>query len=155
MSRQFHSRFRFPFRFRFPIPIPTPFGRARNRKPEWESESESESGGALPRNMSRVTALHRSEVIMLQLGTIFFAVGIAPSFAAAAPSPSPPTVSRTHVEHRAVFDLVSHKTDLRSVCAGKEPIDVEYKRTAGDVAAAVFTGLWYTPVHVRVTCSDR
>ncbi len=88
---------------------------------------------------------------MLQLGSIFFALGISASFG----SGGRPTVSRTHVEHRAVFDLVGHKTDLRAMCAGQEPIDVEFKRTAADVAAAVFSGLWYTPVHVRVTCAAR
>lgn len=87
---------------------------------------------------------------MLQLGSIFFAVGISASFGHAAPS----TVSRTQVRHNAVFDLVTQKTDLRSVCGGLEPLDVQYKRTAADVAAAVFTGLWYTPVHVHVTCAQ-
>ena len=86
---------------------------------------------------------------MIQLGSIFFALGIGASFGGAAPA----TVTRTVVQRRAVFDLVSVKTNLRTVCAGKEPIDVEYKRTAGDVAAAVFTGLWYTPVHLHVTCA--
>jgi hypothetical protein len=66
---------------------------------------------------------------------------------------APTTVTRTAVQRRAVFDLVSKKTDLRALCTGGPALDVEYKRTAGDVAAAVFTGFWYTPVHVRVTCS--
>jgi hypothetical protein len=89
--------------------------------------------------------------MMLQLGSVFFAVGVSVSFGAGPPS----TTSHTQVEHRAVFDLVSRKMDLRRMCAGQEPIDVEFKRTAADVAAAVFTGLWYTPVHVRVTCASR
>ena len=88
---------------------------------------------------------------MLQLGSIFFAVGISASFGQALPA----TVTRTVVQRRAVFDLVSVKTNLRSVCGGQEPIDVQYKRTAADVATAVFTGLWYTPVHLRVTCAPR
>ena len=87
---------------------------------------------------------------MMQLGSIFFALGVTASFGQA----SATTVTHTVVQRRAVFDLVSVKTNLRSVCAGQEPIDVEYKRTAGDVAAAVFSGLWYTPVHLRVTCSS-
>jgi hypothetical protein len=86
---------------------------------------------------------------MHQLGSIFFALGITASFGHATP-----TVTRTVVQRRAVFDLVSVKSNLRSVCQGQEPIDVEYKRTAGDVAAAVFSGLWYTPVHLRVTCAS-
>jgi hypothetical protein len=101
--------------------------------------------------MRDITALHRLEVIMLQLGSVFFAVGVAASFG----TPTPAPVSRTRVEHRAVFDLVSHKTDLRRVCGDLEPVDVRYKRTAADVAAAVFSGLWYTPVHVQVTCAPR
>jgi hypothetical protein len=87
---------------------------------------------------------------MHQLGSIFFALGITAAFGGVAP----PTVTRTIVQRRAVFDLVSVKSNLRSVCQGQEPIDVEYKRTAGDVAAAVFSGLWYTPVHLRVTCAS-
>ena len=86
---------------------------------------------------------------MHQLGSMFLALGITASFGHAAPS----TVTHTVVQRRAVFDLVSVKSNLRTVCAGLEPIDVEYKRTAADVAAAVFSGLWYTPVHLRVTCA--
>ncbi len=89
---------------------------------------------------------------MFQLRSIFFALGISASFANAAPTAA--TVTRTVVQKRAVFDLVSVKTSLRSVCEGREPLEVEYKRTAADVAAAVFTGLWYTPIHLRVTCSS-
>ena len=87
---------------------------------------------------------------MQQLGSIFFALGISASFGHA----GKPTVTKTVVQRRAVFDLVSVKSSLRAVCEGAEPIDVEYKRTAADVAAAVFTGLWYTPVHLRVTCAS-
>ena len=63
--------------------------------------------------------------------------------------------SETHtvLQKRAVFDFVGGKTDLRAVCAGQTPVQVEIRRTAGDVAAAVFSGLWYTPVHLRVTCA--
>lgn len=88
---------------------------------------------------------------MMRLGSLLFALGVSASFAHAAPSS---TVTRTVVQRRAVFDLVSVKTNLQSLCAGQAPIDVEYKRTAGDVAAAVFSGLWYTPVHLRVTCAS-
>jgi hypothetical protein len=66
----------------------------------------------------------------------------------------PITVTRTVLQKRSVFDLVAGKTDLRAACTGQQPIEVTYKRTAADVAAAVFTGLWYTPVHVRVTCAS-
>jgi hypothetical protein len=86
---------------------------------------------------------------MLRSGSLFVALALSASAAHAAPS----TVTHTVVQHRAVFDLVSSKKSLRSVCDGKEPLEVDYKRTAGDVAAAVFTGLWYTPVHLRVTCA--
>ncbi len=85
---------------------------------------------------------------MSRLAAILLPLLLAPTLAGAAP----PTV-RTVLQRRSVFDLVSVKTDLRRVCAGHEPLEVEYKRTAADVAAAVFTGLWYTPVHLRVTCS--
>ncbi len=88
---------------------------------------------------------------MIRLGSLLFTLGISASFGHAAP----PTTTRTVVQQRAVFDLVGGKTNLRNVCDGAEPIDVEVKRTAGDVAAAVFSGMWYTPVHVRVTCASR
>ena len=70
--------------------------------------------------------------------------------AAAAP---PATTTRTVVQPRAVFDLVAHATDLERVCEGQRPLAVEVRRTAADVATAVFSGLWYTPVHLRVTCA--
>jgi hypothetical protein len=87
---------------------------------------------------------------MMQLRSVFLALGISASFGHAAPA----TVTHTVLQRRAVFDLVSVRANLRAVCAGAEPIAVEYKRTAADVAAAVFTGLWYTPVHLRVTCAS-
>jgi hypothetical protein len=62
------------------------------------------------------------------------------------------TTTRTVVQHRAVFDFVAGRTDLGRVCEGRRPVAIEVKRTAADVAAAVFSGLWYTPVHLRVTC---
>jgi hypothetical protein len=88
---------------------------------------------------------------MIQLGSIFLALGISASFGPARPS----TVTRTVLQRRAVFDLVSVRANLRAVCGGQEPIAVDYNRTAADVAAAVFTGLWYTPVHLRVTCASQ
>ncbi len=63
------------------------------------------------------------------------------------------TETHTVVQRRAVFDLVGGKTDLRAACAGQTPVQVEIRRTAGDVAAALFSGWWYTPVHLRVTCA--
>ncbi len=87
---------------------------------------------------------------MIRLGSLLFTLGVSASFANAAP----PT-TRTVVQHHAVFDLVGGKTNLRDVCDGTEPLDVVVKRTAGDVAAALFSGMWYTPVHVRVTCAAR
>ena len=87
---------------------------------------------------------------MLRLGSLLFTLGVAPSFAHAGPA----TVTRTAVQQRAVFDFVAKKTDLTQLCGGGQPLAVDYRRTAGDVAAAVFTGLWYTPIHVRVTCAS-
>lgn len=72
---------------------------------------------------------------------------------AATAQAAPATVTRTVVQHRAVFDLVGKKAELRPLCGGQEALQVEFKRTAADVAAAVFSGLWYTPVHLRVTCA--
>lgn len=80
--------------------------------------------------------------------SILLVLAIAGGVAEAAP----PATVRTVVQKRAVFDLVSGKTDLRALCDGQTPVSVELRRTAGDVAAAVFTGLWYTPAHLRVTC---
>jgi hypothetical protein len=64
------------------------------------------------------------------------------------------TETHTVLQKRSVFDLVGGKTDLRAVCAGQAPVALEIRRTAADVAAAVFSGLWYTPVHLRVTCTS-
>ncbi|MDB4965126.1 MAG: hypothetical protein JWN44_815 [Myxococcales bacterium] len=86
---------------------------------------------------------------MFRTGSLVLALVLCSPIAVAAPQ----TVTRTILQKRAVFDLVSVKTNLRTVCAGQEPLEVEYKRTAGDVAAAVFTGMWYTPVHLQVTCA--
>lgn len=72
---------------------------------------------------------------------------------AALAAPAGGTVTYTRVQHRAVFDLVGGKTDLRSVCGGATPLEVTYRRTAGDMAAGIFSGWWYSPVHVRVTCA--
>jgi hypothetical protein len=88
---------------------------------------------------------------MFRSASLLVALVATSSLAAAAPSS---TVTHTVLQRRAVFDLVSVKADLQTLCAGQRPLAVEYKRTAGDVAAAVFTGLWYTPVHLRVTCSN-
>lgn len=63
------------------------------------------------------------------------------------------TETHTVVQQRALFDQVGGKTDLRAACAGGTPVQVEIRRTAGDVAAALFSGWWYTPVHLRVTCA--
>jgi hypothetical protein len=87
---------------------------------------------------------------MLRAALFTGALVLCASVAGAAPA----TVTRTVVQHRSVFDLVGAKTDLGFVCAGQRPLAVELKRTAGDVAAALFSGLWYTPVHLRVTCAS-
>jgi hypothetical protein len=86
---------------------------------------------------------------MIPLVTLFLASGISPSFSDVAPR----TVTRVVIQRRAVFDMVGVKADIRALCAEGEPIAIEYKRTAGDIAAAVFTGFWYTPIHLRVTCA--
>jgi hypothetical protein len=96
-----------------------------------------------------MTAFYDVEVIMFRSIRVIAGLLLSASAANAAPT----TVTRTVVQRRAVFDLVSVKTNLRQLCGGQEALDVEFKRTAADVAAAVFSGLWYTPVHLRVTCS--
>jgi hypothetical protein len=82
------------------------------------------------------------------------ALAVAPPALAVPLSTTAPATSttRTVLQKRAVFDLVAHATDLDRVCGGQRPRAVEVRRTAADVAAAVFSGLWYTPVHLRVTC---
>ena len=66
-----------------------------------------------------------------------------------------PTSTRTLLVKRAVFDLVGGSTDVRAICDGQPPLSVKFQRTAADLAAAVFTGMWYTPAHLRVTCAAR
>jgi hypothetical protein len=87
------------------------------------------------------------EVMTMMKRCILFALACAPVGAWAA------TETHTVVQHRAVFDFVGGKIDLRAACAGQTPLQIELRHTAGDVAAAVFTGMWYTPVHLRVTCA--
>jgi hypothetical protein len=55
-------------------------------------------------------------------------------------------------EQRGIFNLVRVKHDLRAVCGGQDPINVEVRHTAGDALAAVFTAILYTPAHLHVTC---
>ena len=76
------------------------------------------------------------------------------TLAGAAAAAAPAEVTHTVVQHRAVFDLVGGKTDLRAVCGGAVPTQVAYRRTAADMAAGIFSGWWYSPVHVRVTCAQ-
>jgi hypothetical protein len=66
-----------------------------------------------------------------------------------------PTTSRSLLLKRSVFDLVGGATDVRTICDGQPPLAVRFQRTAADLAAAVFTGMWYTPAHLRVTCAGR
>jgi hypothetical protein len=89
------------------------------------------------------------EVTMSRSASIAMACLVWSAVAHAAPA----TQTRTVVQRRAVFDLVSVKTDVRALCEGHEALDVELQRTPADVAAAVFSGMWYTPAHLRVTCA--
>ena len=66
-----------------------------------------------------------------------------------------PTTTRSLLLKRSVIDLVGAATDVRTICDGQPPVAVQFQRTAADVAAAVFSGLWYTPAHLRVTCAGR
>jgi hypothetical protein len=63
------------------------------------------------------------------------------------------TTTRSIRLQRSVFDLVGDTTDVHALCDGQPPVAVKFQRTAADVAAAVFSGLWYTPAHLRVTCA--
>ena len=73
---------------------------------------------------------------------------------AAAAGAAPSSVTCTRVQHRSVFDLVGGHTDLRAVCGSNATATaITYRRTPADLAAGIFTGWWYTPVHVRVTCT--
>jgi hypothetical protein len=55
-------------------------------------------------------------------------------------------------EQRGLFNTVRVKRDLRAVCDGQEPLNVEVRHTAGDALSAIFTGILYTPAHLYVTC---
>jgi hypothetical protein len=64
-------------------------------------------------------------------------------------------VTTQHQERleRYVFDAAGQRADLDRICAGGMPTSVEIRRRGDDVAAAIFTLGWYTPAHVRVTCT--
>ena len=49
--------------------------------------------------------------------------------------------------------MVGGTTDVHALCDGQPPVAVKFQRTAADMAAAVFSGMWYTPAHLRVTCA--
>jgi hypothetical protein len=66
---------------------------------------------------------------------------------------NPPTAIVKKVpEQRGLFNLVRGKRDLKAVCGGRDPLNVRVVHTGGDVAAAIFTGILYTPAHLKVTC---
>jgi hypothetical protein len=63
--------------------------------------------------------------------------------------------SGVHVvrQQRGLFNIVRLNKDLpRQVCGGADPVDVRVFHTVGDGVAAVFTGILWTPAHLRVTC---
>ena len=66
-----------------------------------------------------------------------------------------PTTTRSLLLKRSLFDLVGGTTDVRAICDGQPPVAVQFQRTAADLAAAVFSGMWYTPAHLRVTCAGH
>ena len=87
--------------------------------------------------------------ILLALGLIVSSAGLA---AANVDYAQPGNV---HIvkQQRGVFNAVRVNKDLpRQVCGGMEPVNVDVFHTVGDGMAAVFTGILYTPAHLRVTC---
>jgi hypothetical protein len=70
--------------------------------------------------------------------------------------PTPGTLApmQTHIvwEQRGFFNALRLRRDLRRLCGGAQPYSVEVIHDAGDVAAAIFTGILWTPAHLRVTC---
>jgi hypothetical protein len=107
--------------------------------------------------------VHQAEVNMSRKACMIVAAlavatpALAVPLTTTAPANTTPATTTTHtvLQKRAVFDLVAKATDLDRVCDGQRPRAVEVRRTAADVAAAVFSGLWYTPVHLRVTCGPE
>jgi hypothetical protein len=56
-------------------------------------------------------------------------------------------------QQRGLFNGVHVGEDLpRRTCGGLPPTDVKVYHTVGDGFAAVFTGILWTPAHLRVTC---
>jgi hypothetical protein len=51
-------------------------------------------------------------------------------------------------------DMKGQSPDVEGTCGGPAKLIV-IDRTPGDLAAAVFTFGWYTPVHVRITCETH
>ena len=65
---------------------------------------------------------------------------------------TPGTYERVVSQQRGIFNSVRVKKDLTALCDGQEPVDVQVFHTVGDGMAAVFTGILWTPAHLRVTC---
>jgi hypothetical protein len=62
---------------------------------------------------------------------------------------------KTFKLHRYAFDSRGRTLGEMAAlgCLGGEPGRLTAHHTKGDVAAALFTGGWYTPVHVTVDCT--
>jgi hypothetical protein len=63
---------------------------------------------------------------------------------------------QTVMVHRYAFDTAGRSEDeMAAARCGGGQIGVTHRRhTMGDVAAAVFSGGWYTPEHVDIQCSQ-
>jgi hypothetical protein len=57
--------------------------------------------------------------------------------------------------HRYVFNGAGRTPEQMAAerCGGGHVATTHVHRTAGDVAAMVFSAFWYTPAHVTVECS--
>ena len=62
-------------------------------------------------------------------------------------------IQTMRIRHYA-FDAYGPSADQAAAerCAGGQMGATHRYRTRGDIAAAVFSGGWYTPVHVDVAC---
>jgi hypothetical protein len=92
--------------------------------------------------------------IWMALGTLVLSSGIAAAAVAGDDDAVRTNWQTVHV-NRYAFDAAGRSADEAAAerCAGGEQGRPHVRHTMGDIAAAVFTGGWYTPEHVDVACS--
>jgi len=93
--------------------------------------------------------------VLLTMGLVLATGGAALALEPCPGAAMPQAQPTVHVvkQQRGLFNAVRLNKDLaRKTCNGAEPTKVDVFHTVNDGLAAVFTGILWTPAHLRVTC---